>query len=95
MKNNNIIKEEMRKALVREVATYYVETQATIRKTATLFGMSKSWVHRVLKIEIPQKCPDLIEDVNTAINVNKQLRYSRGGKAIAAIKKNKKKNGGK
>ena len=83
MSKNNIMREEMRKALVREVATHYVETQSTIRSTAKIFGKSKSWVHRILKIEISQKCPELKEDVMKAIQFNKDARAKRGGQGMA------------
>lgn len=86
MKNKNIIKEEMRRQLVREVATYYVESGDTIRKTATIFGKSKSWVHRILRLEVGEKCPDLLSDVDEAININKEARSLRGG---IANKRNK------
>ena len=89
MKNKNIIKEEMRRQLVREVATYYVESGDTIRKTATIFGKSKSWVHRILRLEVREKCPDLLSNVDEAINVNKEARALRGG---LANKRNKSMN---
>lgn len=79
MTNKNIIKEEIRRQLVREVATYYVESGDTIRKTAAIFGMSKSWVHRILRLEVGEKCPDLLSNVNKAINVNKKAGSLRGG----------------
>lgn len=89
MNNKNIIKEEMRKQLVREVATYYVESGDTIRKTATIFGKSKSWVHRILRLEVREKCPDLLSNVDKAIDVNKEARALRGGLASKNKRTNK------
>lgn len=89
MTNKNIIKEEIRRQLVREVATYYVESGNTMRKTATIFGKSKSWVHGILRLEVKEKCPDLLSNVDKAINVNKKARALRGG---LANKRNKSMN---
>jgi len=90
MKKKDIIKEEMRRALIKEVATYYVQTQSTLRKTAQVFGMSKSWVHRIFQKEIKEKCPELLTPVNEVIELNKRERHMRGGRGMAmAMKKRK------
>lgn len=95
MKNNMVngkMREQiMRDQIVKEVATYYVSTQSTIRKTAELFNRSKTWVHRILKIEVSKSCPELEDEVNNVIQINKQARYQRGG---LAIKKKYEKLGG-
>ena len=93
MNNKNIIKEEMRRQLVREIATYYVESGDTIRNTAAIFGKSKSWVHRILRLEVREKCPDLLSNVDKAIDVNKEARAQRGGLALKDKRINKKLGG--
>lgn len=90
MKKKDIIKEEMRRALIKEVATYYVQTQSTFRKTAQVFGMSKSWAQRILQEEIKEKCPELISPVKEVIELNKRERYKRGGHAMAMAMKRRK-----
>ena len=88
MKNKNIMKEEMRKLLVKEVATYYITSQSTLRKTASVFGRSKSWVHGILQIEVEKRCPELQEDVLRVIERNKQERHIRGGYAKKGTRRN-------
>ena len=90
MKKKDIIKEEMRRALIKEVATYYVQTQSTFRKTAQVFGRSKTWAQKILQEEIKEKCPELLDDVKRVIELNKKERYTRGGQALAkAMRKRK------
>lgn len=88
-------KEDLRRELVRDVALYYTETQATVRKTAQVFGKSKTWIHNVLKKDVAKMFPEFADDVNSLIETNKNERHMRGGLAAAISNQKRKKNGGK
>lgn len=89
MNKKYILDEEARRALIREVVAYYVQTQSTFRKTAEAFNMSKSWVQRVLREEAVEKCPDLLSHIDEVVEKNKKERYVRGGRKSAILKKEK------
>ena len=52
---------------VLEVAEYIISSKATIRKTAKVFGVSKSTIHKDMTERLPK--------------INKAERHIRGGKA--------------
>ena len=63
-----------------EVATYIIETKATVRQTAKRFGISKSTVHK--------DCTERLVRINptcqtywAVLDVNKSERHIRGGMA--------------
>jgi putative DeoR family transcriptional regulator (stage III sporulation protein D) len=67
---------------VKEVANYMILTKATIRKTAKVFGVSKSTIakniDRLLEIN-----PLLHTDLKEVITFNLLERHLRGGEATA------------
>ena len=58
---------------VLEVAQYIIDSKATIRKTAKVFGVSKSTIHKVN--------PAIAEKTHLILELNKSERHIRGGKA--------------
>ncbi len=60
---------------------YIVETGATVRSTASVFGISKSTVHKDVTEKL--KCIDigLYNEVKRVLNENKAQRHIRGGEA--------------
>jgi putative DeoR family transcriptional regulator (stage III sporulation protein D) len=67
----------------RVVATakYIMDTRATVRDTAKVFGVSKSTVHKDVTERLPRVNPSLAEKVKEVLEYNKAERHIRGGKA--------------
>ncbi|AAK80802.1 MULTISPECIES: sporulation transcriptional regulator SpoIIID [Clostridium] len=66
---------------VMEVAKYIIESKATIRKTAKVFGVSKSTIHKDMTERLPQINPQIAELAKGVLELNKAERHIRGGKA--------------
>ena len=64
-----------------EVANYIIENNATVRMAAKRFGISKSTVHKDCTERLLQINPSLAKEVRGILEVNKQERHIRGGKA--------------
>ena len=64
-----------------EIATYIIETKATVRQTAKKFGISKSTVHKDVTDRLLQINPGLAQEARKVLDVNKQERHIRGGLA--------------
>lgn len=64
-----------------KIATYIIETSATVRQTARKFGISKSTVHKDCTDRMVQINPALAMQVREVLNINKQERHIRGGMA--------------
>ncbi len=60
---------------------YIVENNATVRKTATQFGVSKSTVHKDVSYRLKMLNYGLYKDVKSVLDTNKALRHIRGGMA--------------
>ena len=65
----------------REIGNYILEQRTTIRQTATIFGYSKSTIHKDCKDRLPKINPVLAEKVKEVLNYNKSVRTIRGGEA--------------
>lgn len=63
------------------VAKHYVENKSTLRGTAHYFGVSKSWVHTLIKDKLIEFDYGLYTEALEVMNFNKKARASRGGKA--------------
>ena len=63
------------------LAEYVIDTGATVRKTATHFGVSKSTVHKDLTYKLKYINPKLYSQVKQILDVNKSERHIRGGMA--------------
>jgi putative DeoR family transcriptional regulator (stage III sporulation protein D) len=64
-----------------EIANYIIEEKATVRKTANVFGVSKSTVHKDVTERLPKINPLISEQVKSVLEKNKAERHIRGGKA--------------
>lgn len=64
-----------------EIASYIIETKATVRQTAKKFGISKSTVHKDVTERLVQLNPTLASQARVVLDVNKQERHIRGGMA--------------
>ena len=60
-----------------EVGKYIIDSKATVRKTATKFGVSKSTVHK----DLTQIDHHLADEVRDILDINKSERHIRGGMA--------------
>lgn len=60
---------------------YIIEHQSTVRDTASVFGISKSTVHKDLTSLLPQLNKGLYKEVRAILDVNKEERHLRGGEA--------------
>ena len=66
---------------VLEVAKYIIDSRATIRKTAKVFGVSKSTIHKDMTERLPKINPEIAQETHTILELNKAERHIRGGKA--------------
>ncbi|MBU3179846.1 sporulation transcriptional regulator SpoIIID [Clostridium psychrophilum] len=66
---------------VLEVAKYIIESKATIRRTAKVFGVSKSTIHKDMTERLPTLNPQIASEAKTILDLNKAQRHIRGGDA--------------
>jgi len=66
---------------VLEVANYIISSKATIRKTAKVFGVSKSTIHKDMTDRLPKINSLIANEAKNILNFNKAERHIRGGKA--------------
>ncbi|OPJ63435.1 sporulation transcriptional regulator SpoIIID [Clostridium oryzae] len=66
---------------VLEVANYIIDSKATIRKTAKVFGVSKSTIHKDMTERLPKINPMIAKQAKVILDINKAERHIRGGKA--------------
>ena len=66
---------------VLEVANYIISSKATIRKTAKVFGVSKSTIHKDMTERLPKINPQIANEAKIIMDYNKSERHIRGGKA--------------
>ena len=73
-----------------DLAVYIIENNATVRKAATHFGISKSTVHKDLSQRLPHCNKKLFYQVRKVLDINKAERHIRGGMATREkyLKKN-------
>lgn len=64
-----------------DIADYIIDKQATVRQTATIFGVSKSTVHKDVTERLPRINPSMAGKVKWVLDTNKAERHIRGGKA--------------
>ncbi len=69
---------------------YILETGATVRAAAKVFGISKSTVHKDVSERLAYKNPQLYRQVKAVLEINKQERHIRGGLATQKKYKGKK-----
>ena len=64
-----------------ELGHYIVETKATVRQAAAVFGISKSTVHNDVTKRLSVINPLLCSEVKEVLEENKSERHIRGGLA--------------
>lgn len=74
------MRDYIRKRVV-DVSHYIVDTQATVRQAAAVFGVSKSTVHKDVTERLPRVSKDLSVKVKKVLARNKAERHIRGGEA--------------
>ena len=63
------------------IANYIIENNATVRKTAKVFGISKSTVHKDCQERLYEINKSLAAEVRNVLELNKSERHIRGGMA--------------
>ena len=63
------------------LAHYIIENGATVRKTAAVFHVSKSTVHKDITERLRQINPRLADEAAAVLSENKAERHIRGGLA--------------
>lgn len=74
------MKEYIEKRVI-EIASYIIDSQATIRHAAKKFGVSKSTVHKDITERLPRINPQAAVEAKSILELNKSERHIRGGKA--------------
>ena len=64
-----------------EIANFIINYNATVRRTAKEFGVSKSTVHKDVTERLKKIDPLLANKAKKILNVNKSERHIRGGLA--------------
>ncbi|MCD8390258.1 MAG: sporulation transcriptional regulator SpoIIID [Firmicutes bacterium] len=64
-----------------ELALYIIENNATVRKTAKVFNVSKSTVHKDVHERLKKINPSLYKQAQAILEFNKSERHIRGGLA--------------
>ena len=64
-----------------DLGHYIVETKATVRQAAMVFGISKSTVHNDVTKRLSVINPLLCSEVKEVLDENKAQRHIRGGMA--------------
>ncbi len=64
---------------VLDIANYIIESGATVRKTADVFKVSKSTVHKDVSERLGEIDAGIWQDVKNVLDKNKSERHIRGG----------------
>ena len=64
-----------------EIAYYIIETKATVRQTAKMFGVSKSTIHKDVTERLLRINPSWAKQAREVLDMNKSERHIRGGMA--------------
>lgn len=74
------VQEYIRKRVL-DIGNYIMESSATVRRTADVFGVSKSTVHKDVTERLPLINEKLAMEVKQILESNKAERHIRGGEA--------------
>ena len=74
------MRDYIRKRVV-DVRLYIVKTNATVRQAASVFGVSKSTIHKDVTERLPRINEELARKVKLVLEMNKAERHIRGGEA--------------
>ncbi len=70
-----------RNKFIEDMARYLIDNEATVRKTALRFGISKSTVHKNLTVYLKDINQTLFSETEKILQKNKSERHLRGGLA--------------
>lgn len=74
------MRDYIRKRVV-DVSLYIIKTNATVRQAASVFGVSKSTIHKDVTERLPRVNEELAGKVKLVLERNKAERHIRGGEA--------------
>ena len=74
------MRDYIRKRVV-DVSLYIIKTNATVRQAASVFGVSKSTIHKDVTERLPRISQELAVQVKQVLEQNKAERHIRGGEA--------------
>jgi putative DeoR family transcriptional regulator (stage III sporulation protein D) len=80
---------------VLEISQYILESSATVRQTASVFGVSKSTVHKDVTERLPLINKMIAARVREILDTNKAERHLRGGEATKKKYSSRKKQNNK
>ena len=66
---------------VLDISSYILESKATVRQAASIFGVSKSTVHKDMTERLPSVNKKLAAKIKDILEFNKAERHLRGGEA--------------
>lgn len=66
---------------VLDISSYILESKATVRQAAGVFGVSKSTVHKDMTERLPSINKQLAKKIKAILDFNKAERHLRGGEA--------------
>ncbi|MEF9896416.1 MAG: sporulation transcriptional regulator SpoIIID [Clostridia bacterium] len=69
---------------VLSCAKYMLGTGSTVRGCAAIFDISKTTVHKDMRVRLPLLDEDLARKVDHVLGINRQERHIRGGAATRA-----------
>jgi len=58
---------------VLEVAQYIIDSKATIRKTAKVFGVSKSTIHKDMTERLPKINPSIAQEAKYILDIKRRI----------------------
>lgn len=71
---------QMKNRIIKE-AYYILDTKDTLRKTAVIFNVSKSTVHKDMKERLLYIDKYLYSEIESILDYHKEIRHIRGGEA--------------
>ena len=66
---------------VIDISSYILESKATVRQAAVVFGVSKSTVHKDMTERLPSINKKTATQIKDILEFNKAERHLRGGEA--------------
>lgn len=85
------MKDYIRKRVL-DICNHILESKHTVRQTATVFGVSKSTVHKDMIERLPLINKKMASRVRVILEQNKAERHIRGGEATRQKYKSTKEN---
>ena len=74
------MKDYIRKRVL-DIGSHILESKHTVRQAATVFGVSKSTVHKDMIERLPSINENMANQVKQVLDLNKAERHIRGGEA--------------